>query len=220
MYAYRYWCYFNCYCFNSFIIQPGTGSNLFMLVMKSFPQVTYPSRHPTDGCKHSAVSFFKKVDSAPFLQTSQKCDLGRFSHNIYGSFAKRFNRISLFCQVALEKQSLFFLAGEGSAVKQNFCLTNEMGSSCLGFKSLDALMFYETVEIGTVRAFGRACYRTIVQIVLRFFAIFERFYGLTTGLEVLFLGTCVYRNVLVTGIMCIWRRHRCKCRWDSVRLAG
>lgn len=191
---------------------------MFTIVKKSFPQVTYLLCRPTIGCKRSEICFFKKVDSAPFKQTSQKCDLGL---NIYGSFAKRFNRISLFCQVALEKQSLFFLAGEGATVKLNFSLANEMGSPCLGFKSLDALIFYETVEMGTVRAFERACYQTIVQIVLCFFlAIFARFYGLCTGLEVLFLGTCgVYRNVLVGGIM-IWRRHCCKCRWDSGRLAG
>lgn len=71
-------------------------------------------------------------------------------------------------------KAFFFLAGEGSTVKLNFSLANEMGSPCLGFKSLDALIFYETVEIGTVRAFERACYRTIVQTVLRFFLPFSR----------------------------------------------
>lgn len=29
-----------------------------------------------------------------------------------------------------------------------------MGSPCLGFKSLDALSFYETAEIGTLLAVG------------------------------------------------------------------
>lgn len=57
----------------------------------------------------------------------------------------------------------------------------EMGSSCLGFKSLDALSFYETVEIGTLRA-ARVCYRTIVRIVLHFFTILQRFWGFSRGL--------------------------------------
>lgn len=68
----------------------------------------------------------------------------------------------------LWKSKAFFLAGEGSTKKLNFSLTNEMGSPCLGFKSLDALIFYETVEIGTVRALGEHAIGLLLRLSFTF----------------------------------------------------
>lgn len=48
----------------------------------------------------------------------------------------------------------------------------EMGSPCLGFKSLNALSFYETVEIGTLRAVGEY----VIVLLLRLFFTFSLFY--------------------------------------------
>lgn len=68
---------------------------------------------------------------------------------------------------------IFFpLTREGSAVKLNFSLPAGMGSPCLGFKSLDALSFYETVEIGTCRAVG-AC---VIALLFRLSFTFSVFH--------------------------------------------
>lgn len=80
------------------------------------------------------------------------CELGHFPHNICESFAERFNRISLFYQVALE--GLFLFVWRRFCSEIELLSAGEMGFPCLGFKSLDALRFYETVEIGRVRAVG------------------------------------------------------------------
>ena len=62
-----------------------------------------------------------------------------------------------------------------------------MGSPCLGFKSLDALSFYETVEIGTLRAVGESVlsdYCSDCPSLFFFFSILQRFSGFRRGLSV------------------------------------
>ena len=69
---------------------------------------------------------------------------------------KRFNGILLpsgFGKATSILSLSLSLACEGVEVKLNFC-GGGMGSSCLGFKSSDALRFYETAETGTLRAAG------------------------------------------------------------------
>lgn len=62
-----------------------------------------------------------------------------------------------------------------------------MGSPCLGFKSLDALSFYETVEIGTLGAVGESVLSDYCSDCpsLFFFCILQRFSGFRRGLSVL-----------------------------------
>lgn len=82
------------------------------------------------------------------------------SHNIYGSFAEWFNRFSVFCQ-------LFFFHGQIPS-EIEILSVGEMGSPCLVFKSLDALRFYETAEIGTPWAEGGNVIRPLFLLFLAF----------------------------------------------------
>lgn len=157
-------------------------------VNRSFTKLKSLFWYPTDGCKvavtqplSTSVSFSKQSGQCSVLADRRKWDLGHFPHNISGSFAERFNRI--FCQVALEKPFfLFFFCWGRFCSEIELLSAGELGSPCLDFKSLDALSFYETAEIGTLRAVGEY-YQTIVQIVLHFFTILQRFPGFTRRLQ-------------------------------------
>lgn len=43
-----------------------------------------------------------------------------------------------------------------------------MGFACLGFKSLDTLSFYETVEVGTLQAVGEYVIGPLFRLFLNF----------------------------------------------------
>lgn len=61
-----------------------------------------------------------------------------------------------------------------------------MGSPCLGFKSLDALSFYETVEIGTLGAVGESVlsdYCSDCPSLFFFLAFYRDFRGSEEGFQ-------------------------------------
>lgn len=86
--------------------------------------------------------------------------------------------------MALEKRSFFYFAGEGSAVKLNFLslCAGELGSPCLDFKSLDALSFYETAEIGTLGAVGEYVIGLLFGLSFTFSLFYRDSLGFSGGL--------------------------------------
>lgn len=58
-----------------------------------------------------------------------------------------------------------------------------MGSPCLGFKSLDALSFYETVEIGTLRAVGEYVIGLLFGLSFTFSLLYRDFRGSGEGFK-------------------------------------
>lgn len=68
----------------------------------------------------------------------------------------------------------FPFAVEGLCDAIELLSARDLDSPSVDFKSFDALSFYETAEIGSLRAV-RVCYRTIVRIVIHFFIILPSF---------------------------------------------
>lgn len=122
------------------------------------------------------------MDSALFLADRRKCDLGHFPRNIYGSFVERFNRISLFCQVALERRSFFFFCWGWLCSEIELLCAGELGSPCLDFKSSDALSFYEAVEIGALGAVGEYVIGLLFRLSFSFSLFYRDFRGFSRGL--------------------------------------
>lgn len=59
----------------------------------------------------------------------------------------------------------------------------EMGSPCLGFKSLEALSFYETVEIGILQAVGECVIELLFRLSLTFLLFYRDFRGSVEGFK-------------------------------------
>lgn len=84
-----------------------------------------------------------------------------------------------------------------------------MASPCLGFKSLNALSFYETVEIGTLGAVGGCVIGLLFRLLFTFSRFFTEFFwgNSVEGLRVLSQRT--FRRV-----------KKCALRWNNENLLG
>lgn len=62
-------------------------------------------------------------------------------------------------------------------MKLNFLSAGELDSPCLDFKSLDTLSFYETAEIGTLRAVGEYVIGLLFRLSFTFSLFYRDFQG-------------------------------------------